>query len=73
LRNENIDYWPGWHCKAGVNAIYIYKNEVYGGECCNDFLGNLDQEWDLIDNYTICRFDRCGGCTFDLMQEKEKP
>ena len=73
LHNENLDYWQGWHCDAGVNYIYIYQNEVYGSECCNDRLGTLDQALELIDDHTICKLDRCSGCTNDLMQKKQKP
>ena len=73
LHNEQLDYWLGWQCDAGVNYIYIYNNEVYGGECRNDRLGILDQDWELIDNYTICKLNRCIGCTTDLMQKKQKP
>lgn len=73
LHNENLNYWLGWHCDAGVNYIYIYDNEVYSGECRNDKLGTLDQDWELIDNYTICKLDRCSGCTTNLLQKKQKP
>lgn len=73
LHNEDLDHWQGWHCMAGVNAIYIYENTVYGGECKNDLLGNLNSEWNLIENYAVCQRDRCSGCTIDIMQEKYKP
>jgi hypothetical protein len=72
LSNEGLHKWQGWHCAAGVTAIHIYKNEVYGGECRNDLLGYLDQDWNLIDNYTVCKLDQC-GCTTDMLQEKYKP
>lgn len=73
LNNENLTAWKDWKCAAGATAIYIYKNQVYGGECRNDLLGYLDQDWNLIDNYTTCKLDRCSGCTTDLLQEKYKP
>ena len=73
LSNEGLHKWQGWHCAAGVTAIHIYKNEVYSGECRNDLLGYLDQDWNLIDNYTVCKLDQCSGCTTDLLQEKYKP
>ena len=73
LHNEDLDHWQGWYCMAGVNSIYIYENTVYGGECKNDLLGYLDQGWNLIDNYTVCKLDQCSGCTTDLLQEKYKP
>jgi len=72
LSNEGLHKWQGWHCAAGVTAIHIYKNEVYSGECRNDLLGYLDQDWNLIDNYTVCKLDQC-GCTTDMLQEKHKP
>ena len=73
LSNEGLHKWQGWHCAAGVTAIHIYKNEVYSGECRNDLLGYLDQDWNLIDNYTVCKLDHCSGCTTDMLQEKYKP
>jgi hypothetical protein len=73
LHNEKLDNWKGWQCGAGVNYIYIYQNEIYSGECCNDKLGILDQDWELVDNYTICKLERCSGCTSDLIQKKQKP
>lgn len=72
LNNAKANLWEGWHCKAGVTAIYIYKNEVYSGECRNDRLGSLDQ-WELINEYTVCKQQRCFGCTTDMLQEKWKP
>jgi hypothetical protein len=73
LSNENLHKWQGWHCAAGVTAIHIYKNEIYSGECRNDLLGYLDQDWNLIDSYTVCKLDQCSGCTTDMLQEKYKP
>ena len=73
LSNQNLTAWKGWHCAAGVKSIEIYKNEIYSGECRNDFLGYIDKEWNLIKKYTICKLDRCSGCTTDLLQEKYKP
>lgn len=70
LHNENLDYWKGWQCSAGSTGIYIYESDVYGGECLNDYLGKLGEEWDIIDGYTTCRLDRCTGCTTDLSREK---
>lgn len=72
LHNEQLDYWHGWQCAAGADSIYIYKDEIFGGECCNDKLGTIE-DWDLINNYTICKRERCSGCTTDLMQFKQKP
>lgn len=71
LHNEKLDYWQGWECAAGVNGIYIYEDKVFGGECCNDQLGTTDC-WNLIENYTICKRERCSGCTTDLMQAKQR-
>lgn len=74
LHNEEVDNWHGWLCTAGVTSIYIYQDDVYNGECCNDTLGKiLDKTWQLIDNHTICQLERCTGCTTDLMQKKQKP
>lgn len=71
LHNEQLDYWQGWKCTAGATSIYIYESEVYGGECCNDRLGTLG-DWELIQQHTTCKLERCTGCTTDLTREKFK-
>lgn len=73
LINENRIGWKGWHCSAGVTAIEIYQNKVYSAACRNDFLGYIDQDWNLLDDYTICKLDKCSYCFTDLIQEKYQP
>jgi len=75
LHNKNLDYWEGWQCSAGMNRIMIDdKNNVWSGECENDFLGNLDDKsFVLFKEFTTCKRERCTGCTDDLIIEKFKP
>ena len=65
LHNEQLDYWQGWKCSAGEESIYIYDSKVYGGECCNSYLGILGGEWKVLDSQTTCLLERCSGCTTD--------
>lgn len=71
LSNRAEDYFEGWLCKSGVTSIYIYQNEVWGGECRNDRLGTLD-DWELLTQDTVCKTERCYGCTTDMLQAKKK-
>jgi hypothetical protein len=71
LHNEKLDYWQGWTCKAGATRLLIDKNlEIYSGECHNDHLGNINN-FTLLDQ-TICKQERCTGCTDDLIVAKQK-
>jgi len=73
LHNEKLDQWQGWTCEAGATRLLIDKDfKVYSGECKNDYLGNALNEFNLIEN-TICRQERCTGCTDDLIAAKHKP
>lgn len=55
----------------GQTRLVIDENfDVYSGECLNDSLGNLFDQWALLDNGTICRQNRCSGCVDDLVAEK---
>lgn len=73
LHNQDLDHWQGWACEAGHSRLYIdTDNNVYGGQCLNDHLGNLDLEWKLLDRPTVCGRSRCTGCTDDLMVTKHK-
>lgn len=72
LHNNNLDYWKGWNCDAGVTRISITENlDVFSARCNNDYLGNLNTEWNLLEN-SICKQDRCTLCTDDLMLKKYK-
>lgn len=73
LHNEKLDCWQGWHCRAGVDMIVIdFDLNVYGSECKNDLLGNLDSDFQLIEDYTTCGRTTCISCTNDLAVEKHQ-
>lgn len=73
LHNQDLDHWQGWRCNAGSTRLSIDKNlDVWSGECKNDFLGNLKDQWDVMRSPTICRQETCGGCTDDLLTKKFK-
>jgi len=72
LHNERLDNWQGWHCEAGATRLLIDKDlKVHSGECKNDLLGNALSEFNL-NKETICKQDRCTGCTDDLIVAKHK-
>lgn len=74
LHNENLDNWQGWHCAAGSKYLVIDPNfDVYGSMCQNDYLGNLETDFKLLNEYTICKKVRCVHCTNDLMVHKYDP
>ena len=73
IHNNKLDCWSGWECDAGFNRIHIdEKLNVFGGECLNDAMGNINDGWDMLDAPTICKRDRCTGCTDDLIQFKKE-
>lgn len=73
MHNQDLDHWNGWICHAGNKRLYIYKNfDVYGGECQNDYLGSALDGFEMLE-HTICRRERCTGCTDDLIVEKHAP
>lgn len=72
LHNEKLDYWKGWSCDAGITRIVIEENlDVYSGRCHNDYLGNLNGEWNIL-NESICKKERCVPVTDDLQARKSK-
>ena len=74
LHNENLDYWKGWQCASGYSHVSIKPNfDVFGSLCENDYLGNLEKDFRLLDQYTICNRNRCIACTSDLMLDKFLP
>ena len=73
LHNENVDYWQGWECEAGYSRLFIEDDlTVYSGECKNDMLGNLETGWAELTQPTICKKERCTGCTDDLIVKKHR-
>ena len=73
LHNNQLDQWYGWECEAGYTRLYIdTDDQVYGGQCLNDHLGNLNEQWSLLPKATVCKQQRCTGCTDDLIVSKRK-
>jgi hypothetical protein len=73
LHNQGLDHWCGWSCEAGYSRLYINTdNEVYSGQCLNDYLGNLNTEWKLLLKPTTCFQQHCTGCTDDLIVAKKE-
>lgn len=73
LHNEQLDNWKNWNCDAGHSRIFIDSDlAVYSGECCNDYLGNLQVAWDILPTASICKRDRCSSCADDLLVKKVK-
>lgn len=73
MHNESLDSWKGWKCNAGYKRLAITPDGVVlSGECRNDYLGQLDGDWDILPGPTTCKRERCTGCTNDLMAEKYK-
>ena len=71
LHNNNLDYWKGWECEAGQSRLLInFDQGIYGGECLNDYLGNLETGWEYENKPTVCKRDRCFSCTDDLLVGK---
>ncbi len=73
LHSHELDNWKDWQCEAGYNRVYIDSdNNVFSGQCFNDNLGNLDTQWTLLNTPTVCKRDRCTGCTDDLIVYKKE-
>ena len=73
MHNNQLDNWKGWACEAGAARIFIDKNlNVWSGECKNDLLGSIDNGWNLYQSHSLCKRDRCTGCTDDLIVKKWK-
>ena len=71
LNNEKLNNWKSWSCEAGYSRILIDSDlSVYGGQCRNDYLGNLETTWDILYAPTTCNRDSCSGCTDDLLVRK---
>ena len=70
LHNNNLDNWQGWKCWAGSTRLHVDKDlKVWSGECCNDYLGEADKDFKVLES-TICQQSTCSGCTDDLLTEK---
>lgn len=73
LSNQELNHWKDWECDAGFKRIYINVNEeVYGSVCENDYLGNLQTGWAILEEKTRCRQDRCSANTDDLVIFKQQ-
>jgi hypothetical protein len=74
LHYEKLDHWQDWSCNAGYDCILIEGNlQVYSAQCENDFLGTLFEDFQLLDQPTVCRLPRCTNCTDDLLLTKMAP
>jgi len=72
LHNQHLDNWKDWHCEAGNKRLWIeHDGSVYGGECKNDYLGNVFENWDILPEPTVCKQIRCTACTDDLLISKK--
>ena len=70
IHNENLDTWHGWHCDSGNTRFAIDKNfKIWGGECRNDYLGNILGDWNIKTD-SVCKRTTCTGCTDDLITTK---
>lgn len=73
IHNNQLDCWKDWSCSAGSLRLCIdEKFDVYSGECNNDYLGNLNTGWAPLSEPTVCKKDRCSGCTDDLLVQKQQ-
>lgn len=73
IHNQQLDFWKGWQCDAGYSRLHIDSDfSVFSGECLNDNLGNLITGWKLLDVPSICKKERCTGCTDDLLIFKKE-
>lgn len=72
IHNQDLDHWTGWKCNAGHTRFYIDKHfDIWSGECKNDHLGNVLNEWN-IQTETECKQKTCTGCTDDLITKKQQ-
>jgi hypothetical protein len=73
IHNNQLDNWQDWKCDAGHRRLDIDKDfNVYSGQCHNDYLGNLLNNWEPLSAPTTCKQKRCTGCTDDLLIAKHK-
>ena len=72
LSNKDLSHWKDWQCDVGYKRIYIIDDEVYGGACRQDHLGNLMTGWDILKAPTTCRRENCTVNTEDLAILKQK-
>jgi hypothetical protein len=73
LHTDKLDFWQNWYCDTGHHRIFIdVDGNIYGGTCKNDHLGHIDTDWQILSKSTICKRNRCVGCTDDLMTAKSK-
>jgi MoaA/NifB/PqqE/SkfB family radical SAM enzyme len=64
--------FQGWKCHAGSVRICIFPDgSVYGAECENDHLGNLDDDsFNILNSPTICKQKECNNNPDDAMTKK---
>lgn len=70
IHNQDLDHWQGWKCEAGYTRFYIDNNfNIWSGECFNDQLGNVLNDWNIKTD-SVCKRKNCTGCTDDLITKK---
>lgn len=71
IYNQGMATWHGYQCSAGETRFYIDKNfDIWSGECKNDKLGNVLEDWTPKKD-TVCKRETCTGCTDDLITFKK--
>lgn len=73
LWRNNIAYFQGWNCAAGMDSIVVESDfQVWSGVCRNDNLGNLmDENFSLLKEPTVCVKNQCTTCIADLINDKK--
>ncbi len=74
LVNNQLNYFKGWSCEAGVTRIVILPDStVWSAECQNDYLGNLaSASFTLLNEPTVCKQESCFNNPDDLVIKKFK-
>lgn len=71
LNNNDLNRFQNWRCFTGVNRIVITENlDVYNAACQTKFLGNLNTNWELLNDPITCPNIKCTSNTDDLMTRR---
>jgi hypothetical protein len=71
--NNNVNLFEGWSCEAGVSRIFVLPDlTVWSGECQNDYLGSLTDDFNLFIKPTVCKQKLCLNNPDDLAIKKMK-
>lgn len=73
LQEWDIHHFKDWKCQAGVKYLYVTENgDAWGSQCENDYLGNVYEHVVMLCGWTVCKQEKCTGCTNDLAVKKHK-